>query len=152
MVKIFYLKTLGTEDSSWTSIPLAEWGEAEIHSGIIAGSIPALRALVVCVATRVRGDSKLLPSSYESRNPYRYRVRNHDKYDFGTSVIPLHERPDADNQGGIVKTTEFEVSNATTPEAEVRAGDTLEGGGLFVSATPEGSRLFVNSTQGKTLR
>lgn len=97
----------------------------------------------------MRGDPKLPGSSYESRNPYRYRVRNHDEDDDGTSVFPLHERSDAGNQGGIVKTTEFEVTNTTNLGAEVRPENAPEGGGPFVSSTPEGSSLFVNSASGK---
>lgn len=122
---------------------------AEIHSGIIAGSIPALRPLFLCIVTRLQGDSKLPGSSYESRNPYRYKKRNPHEDDDGNSVYPLHDISDAGNQGGIVKTTEFEVTNTTNPEAEVRLENSAEGGGLFASPTPEGSSVFVNSAHGK---
>lgn len=111
--------------------------------------MPALRALVYFVATQLRGDSKRLGSSYESRNPYRRRAKTHDEDDDGTSVLPLHQRSDAGNQGGIVKTTKFEVINTFNPGAEVRpdnASDTE-----FVSSTPEGSSLVVNSAFGKGL-
>ncbi|MCJ1265266.1 hypothetical protein MMC22_005141 [Lobaria immixta] len=132
-----------------SSIPLTTWGVAEIHSGIIAGSIPALRPLFLCIVTRLRGDSKLPGSSYESRSPYRYKKRNPHEDDDGNSVYPLHDISDAGNQGGIVKTTEFEVTNTTNPEAEVRPENSGEGGGLFASPTPEGSSVFVNSAHGK---
>lgn len=136
-----------TNSISWSgsAIPLTTWSVAEIHSGIVAASIPALRTLFLCVATRLRSDPKLPNSSYESRNPYRYRVRKHDEDDDGTSTFPLHERSDAGNQGGIVKTTEFEVTNTTKQGVEVRPENTSGGGGPFASSTPEGSSLFVNS-------
>lgn len=119
------------------------WGAAEIHSGIVAASIPALRALVYFVATRLRGDSKRLGSSYESRNPFRRRVNAHDEDNDGNSVLPLHQRSDPGNQGGIIKTTEFEVINTSNPGAEVRPKNASDA--EFVSWTLEGSSLVVSS-------
>ncbi|MCJ1269879.1 hypothetical protein MMC22_009772 [Lobaria immixta] len=124
--------------SSGSSIGLTTWGVAEIHSGIVAASIPALRALVVCTATRLRTDSKLGHSSYESRNPYRHRARNQYDDDDGTSTFPLRERSQTANEGGIVKTTEFEVTNATRQKVEVRSEG--EGGILFSNSTLDTKR------------
>lgn len=130
---------------SGSAINLTIWGVAEIHSGIAAASVPALRSLFLCAANRLRSNPKTPGSSYESRNPYRYKMKNHDEDDDGTSVIPLHERSDAGNQGGIVKTTEFEVTNTTNSKSEVRPDNASERDGPFANATPEGSSTFVNS-------
>lgn len=116
---------------------------------MVAASIPALRPLFLCVVTRLRGDSKHPGSSYESRNPYRYRVRNHGEDDDGISVFPLQERSDPGDQGGIVKTTEFQVTNTTSPRTEVRPEYASEGGGLFVNSTTEGGSMSINSVFGR---
>ncbi|MCJ1262134.1 hypothetical protein MMC22_002004 [Lobaria immixta] len=139
VVKICYLSSLDGEDYNWSSIPLTKWGAAEIHSGIVAASIPAIRPLVLCITTRLRGDPKPPRSSYESRNPYRHRARNQDGDDSGTSILPLHERSDAGNQYGVVKTTEFEVTSTTKSRAELRSENPSEGGAGFVNSSPEGS-------------
>ena len=124
---------------SGSSVPLTIWGVAEIHSGIVAASIPALRALVVRTLSRLRTDSKLAPSSYESRNPYRNRARNQYDDDDGTSTFPLQERSDAGNEGGIIKTTEFEVTNTTKQKAEVGLEGSSEGGAPFFNSNSEGN-------------
>lgn len=139
VVKICYLSTMDGKDSNWSTIPLTTWGAAEIHSGIVAASIPAIRPLVLCIATRLRGDPKPPCSSYDSRNPYRHRARNRDGDDAGTSILPLHERSDADNHYGVVKTTEFEVTSTTKTRAELRSENPSKGGAGFVNSSPERS-------------
>ena len=79
-------------------------------------------------------------------------MRNHDEDDDGISVFPLHERSDPGDQGdqgGIVKTTEFQVTNTTNLRAEVRPEHASEGGGLFVSLTTEGGNMSTNSVFGR---
>ena len=113
------------------------WGVAEIHSGIIAASIPTLRAPVLSVITRLRGDPKLPSLSNKSRDRYHCRVRNQYECDDGASVSPLHERSDQGNQGGIFETIELGATNNTKPRAEEILENTSDGDAQSVSSTPE---------------
>ena len=68
-------------------------------------------------------------------------MRNSDDDEDGLSVLPYRER---ENHHGIVKTTEFEVTETHKNGSEERENTVLEGNGLLANSSPEGSGIHVN--------